>query len=50
MIKTICNICYGEVVPSSGKYLCLSGCGHVAGFKKITREKIDNKDNGGLYN
>lgn len=31
MKKTICDICYGSVTPSDGKYLCLSGCGHVEG-------------------
>lgn len=35
MKKTIvCDSCYGEVTPSSGKYLCLSGCGHVEGLVK----------------
>ena len=30
----ICENCYGDVTPSSGKYLCLSGCGHVNGRMK----------------
>lgn len=29
--NTRCEGCNGEVTPSDGEYLCLSGCGHVKG-------------------
>lgn len=49
--RTMCEICYGEVVPSGrllkngrsvhdGIYLCLSGCGHVKGMKKPSGNKF----------
>lgn len=39
-MRICCENCYGAVTPSSGKYLCLSGCGHVKGMVDGVEEQL----------
>jgi len=52
--RIVCENCHGSVTKSDGKYLCLSGCGHVMGFREPSRflKKCKNcgKNSGDYWN